>query len=363
MKNCFGMYKGVVKGVNDPQNRSRLQVRVAGIDWDATADGDLRWAELGAPFSALLCGDIPHYNLGDQVWVQYEAGDSDYPVVTHGWVNSQFGFPSLPSGQTTKSNPDARLRWIRADRVGNKVVMSEIPEELWIQLVSGAVSITVRQADNSIRLYALSGLIDLSAARLTSTSQNIALSGNTFLMTSSAVDAAGGAQGLIRLLSNLNLDIFAGPGPNSRLNIGGYVPTFQGLTDPTQPTMAAQQTAEVNVLGQEINAGAGPSDTQGLPTPIPLQPTEVHNIKGATITIRAAATTLTPMPSLVIDATTGEATVTSQVKVTVSAPEVDVTATVKAVVSAPEVDVTATTTVKVTAPVVIVDSPDVTLGS
>jgi phage baseplate assembly protein gpV len=333
--------------VDDSELRYRVSVRVAGIDHDDAPENTLRFAEMVASFSSTLAADVPHYNVGEQVWVMFEGGDPDFPVVIGGWINSQFGFTGIPTAQAT-DYANTRLRWLRIDRVANQLVLSEVPEELWIQLISGAAQITVCQADNSVSLYAKSGLVDSQAARLSSTAGVADHNAQQFFLTSTAYTALGGANGLLRLISNLNLDLHCGPA-NGRINIGGYVPTFEGVTDASQPSMAPQQTAQVNLLGQVCNVGAADGDTQGLP-PVQLQETEQSNVKGKSIKILAAPTTVNPYPStpvaISIDAVSGNITITvtggtitvqSDTKVTVEAPEVDVTATALVNVTAPSI--------------------------
>lgn len=353
-----GIYRGIVKIVEDEQRRYRMKVRVAGVDWDETSDGNLRWSEQSAGFSSLLAADIPHYNVGDQVWVMYEHGDPDFPVVVGGWVNSAMGFSSVPTSQVVDAN--ARQRWLRIDRRGNLLELSEVPEELWLRLKSGSAEIKVCQADNSVRLWAKSGTVDTQAARHSSTATVAQHTAQQFFITASDYDTLGGGTGLLQLLSNYNIDIFSGPGVNGRINIGGFVPTFQGVTDPLHPQMDAKQTDEVNVISREVNIGAATGDAQGLP-PVALHETEKTNVKGKSIRIVAAPTTKDAYPStavsVVIDVTAGTITLQSDTKITLEAPEVDITGSAKVVVSAPEVEVTAAVSVTVSAPSIVMGGP------
>lgn len=70
-----GIYRGVVVNATDPLNRGRLQVSVPAIG-AATST----WAERSMPLG--LTGSQPAaVNAGTRVWVMFEAGSADYPVV------------------------------------------------------------------------------------------------------------------------------------------------------------------------------------------------------------------------------------------------------------------------------------------
>jgi hypothetical protein len=65
-----GTYRGSVVSVDDPQMESRLSVLVPEI-----FGTDAVWARPSRP-----AGDVAIPAVGDDVWVSFEHGDSDYPV-------------------------------------------------------------------------------------------------------------------------------------------------------------------------------------------------------------------------------------------------------------------------------------------
>jgi type VI secretion system (T6SS) baseplate-like injector VgrG len=68
----IGLYRGVVEEGIDPAARGRLRVSVP-----AVLGGELGWAER----SVDRPGAVDAYAPGTAVWVQFEEGDTDHPVV------------------------------------------------------------------------------------------------------------------------------------------------------------------------------------------------------------------------------------------------------------------------------------------
>lgn len=86
----FGMYRGVVENNADPEGLDRVQVRIHDIHGDetSTAREVLPWAEINVfgcggydSGSALAAQMVP----GSTVWVQFEKGHINNPVVMGGW--------------------------------------------------------------------------------------------------------------------------------------------------------------------------------------------------------------------------------------------------------------------------------------
>lgn len=79
-----GCYRGKVESIDDPDRLNRVRVRVWAIHRDdtATPDSALPWADVSEVGGGGY--DFGGYNpppVGSSVWVMFEGGDSDYPVV------------------------------------------------------------------------------------------------------------------------------------------------------------------------------------------------------------------------------------------------------------------------------------------
>lgn len=151
-----GLYRGVIEDVNDPQKRKRYRVRVLAMHNDETPSEALPWAEL-ALFGGKFFGDIPAYLAGDRVFVMFEGANRRFPVIVGGFMAEVGGVPDAPS-EIRSEYDRTQERWIRMDRVGNKIEMSPLPTERWLHLQAGEAEIFLRQNDGAVEIRASSQL-------------------------------------------------------------------------------------------------------------------------------------------------------------------------------------------------------------
>lgn len=74
----FGKYKGTVVNTLDPKNEGRVLVSVPEI----SAAPLLNWATVVTPIGGLQHGLFAPLMLNTKVYVEFESGDPDYPIVT-----------------------------------------------------------------------------------------------------------------------------------------------------------------------------------------------------------------------------------------------------------------------------------------
>lgn len=97
----YGKFKGFVRDVNDPQKAGRVRVfcpAVMGpldstetwLDW-APVDAGGFGGTVGQDFGGSV---VPA--VGSPVWVEFERGDAEFPVVVGTWTQFGAGSPSLP---------------------------------------------------------------------------------------------------------------------------------------------------------------------------------------------------------------------------------------------------------------------------
>ena len=97
MRQFFGKYRGKVENNVDPQQQGRLQVSVPAV----LGEGSLSWAMPCVPYAGPGVGFFAIPPVGANVWVEFEAGDSDYPI----WSGGFWGLgeaPVLPALDFTK---------------------------------------------------------------------------------------------------------------------------------------------------------------------------------------------------------------------------------------------------------------------
>lgn len=127
-----GIYKGIVSDVEDPQARGRVKIMCPAIG-QTTPDDVVSWAEpcmtgLSSGDSSLHGAYFPP-EVGDQVWVSFEAGDPSYPVYMGGWLKTD------PGGDEILSE-DSSLKGIRT-RSGHYLIFSDADDALTITLAKG----------------------------------------------------------------------------------------------------------------------------------------------------------------------------------------------------------------------------------
>jgi hypothetical protein len=78
MKQFLGKYRGKVEQNIDPLQIGRMQVSVPAV----LGDGQLSWAMPCVPYAGSSVGFFTVPPVGASVWVEFEGGDPDFPVVS-----------------------------------------------------------------------------------------------------------------------------------------------------------------------------------------------------------------------------------------------------------------------------------------
>lgn len=85
----FGKYRGQVQNNVDPMMLGRLQVSVPAV----LGEGRLSWAMPCVPYAGDGVGFFAIPPVGANVWVEFEAGDPDYPI----WSGCFWGTGEVPA--------------------------------------------------------------------------------------------------------------------------------------------------------------------------------------------------------------------------------------------------------------------------
>lgn len=89
MTQYFGKYRGKVENNLDPQMMGRVQVSVPAV----LGEGTLSWAMPCTPYAGPGVGLFAVPPDGANVWVEFEAGDPDYPI----WSGCFWGLGDAPA--------------------------------------------------------------------------------------------------------------------------------------------------------------------------------------------------------------------------------------------------------------------------
>lgn len=108
----YGKYRGKVENNLDPLQQGRLQVSCPAV----FGEGSLSWAMPCAPFAGPQVGFFALPPSGANVWVEFEAGDSDYPI----WSGCFWGLGEVPAVPALE-----QMRVIKTDSI--TLTMSDLP--------------------------------------------------------------------------------------------------------------------------------------------------------------------------------------------------------------------------------------------
>lgn len=114
----FGIYRATVVNNIDPLQMARINVLVPDVGGITPST----WAMPSVPFAGKQMGAFMVPQIGAGVWVQFEAGDPDYPVWTGGWWGSAAEVPALALAGIP-ADPNIVLQ----SALQNTVIISDLP--------------------------------------------------------------------------------------------------------------------------------------------------------------------------------------------------------------------------------------------
>ena len=168
-------WRAEVASVEDDEERFRYRVRLLQFHDESIPVEHLPFAEL-IGYGGKGFGDLGPYEVGDLVWIMFEGGNRQYPVIIGGWLSQSQGIADLPP-EIRENYQTNRQRWIRKDRRGNMIELSGVPGEDHVRIKSGRAQILITRIDNGIALTALDGPVQIDAERVTVKSAELQLEG------------------------------------------------------------------------------------------------------------------------------------------------------------------------------------------
>ena len=114
----FGKYRGIVINNVDPMQIGRLMVQVP----DASNILPSTWAMPCVPFAGIQSGMFAVPPIGSGIWIEFEQGDTDYPI----WTGCFWGSAAEPPALALAAPPG--LQQIVLQSVGqNTLMLSDVP--------------------------------------------------------------------------------------------------------------------------------------------------------------------------------------------------------------------------------------------
>lgn len=112
-------YLAEVIAVDDPENLSRVQIRLLNFDGIGDQDGPV-WARVAVPFAGNERGGFFIPDVGDEVLVTFINGDSRLPVVVGGLWNGSARPPESLGGAGDRVD-----RWTIVGKEGTRIAIVE----------------------------------------------------------------------------------------------------------------------------------------------------------------------------------------------------------------------------------------------
>jgi uncharacterized protein involved in type VI secretion and phage assembly len=114
----YGKYRGTVVENVDPEQIGRVQVQVPDVMKNAISS----WAMPCVPAAGLHAGCFVVPPIGSKVWVEFEQGNSDYPIWTGGFWGSA---AEVPIFATTPAAIPPGQNMVLQTTLGNAMVLSD----------------------------------------------------------------------------------------------------------------------------------------------------------------------------------------------------------------------------------------------
>jgi uncharacterized protein involved in type VI secretion and phage assembly len=137
----YGKYRGIVVNNTDPTRRGRLEVLVPAVMGDQPV-----WALPCAPYGGANVGlyMIPEPDTG--VWVEFEAGDSSYPI----WVGCYWGDGQVPNNEHgVKATPP--LKMIRSQK-GLIITLDDEQQAITLSDSDGSNLVTIEVQNGKVTI-------------------------------------------------------------------------------------------------------------------------------------------------------------------------------------------------------------------
>lgn len=187
----YGKYRGFVVDNVDPEDRGRLKIRVPSVLGDEVVSG---WALPCAAYGGATGQGfffIPEVKAG--VWVEFEAGNLDYPVwVGTFWAKSEVPKPNKVDGSEEGSIQNPATRKIIKTLKGHTIQLEDAVDEEMILIVEKTNGNVIVLNKDGIKITDKKGnFIEMTDSAFNITSLvdvNIDATGKAVTITASTID-------------------------------------------------------------------------------------------------------------------------------------------------------------------------------
>jgi len=149
----FGLYRGIVTNVNDPEELGRVRAKVHELLGDTD---ETNWAWPCVPFGGEGAGWLMLPKTNDAVWITFEAGDINKPIWLGFWFN---GTDTPPEG----AGPDVRVLQSKA---GHRVEFGDAEGEEYVRVSHAAGTVIEMDAGGNVSLVESGGNVRLGSGAL-----------------------------------------------------------------------------------------------------------------------------------------------------------------------------------------------------
>lgn len=181
----LGKYRGIVVDTADPQHLARVKVSVPSLLGAGVVTG---WAMPCVPFGGLAGQGwlaVPRKDAG--VWVEFEEGDLEFPIVTGTFWSAPDGTPEVPSGMAADGS-DAGV----IDPPTRTVLTTAKGHTIQIEDADGGELILIHEAEHGHTV-----LLDAGGVRISDGNGNeLTMTADAFTLhsaTAFTIDAPGQA--------------------------------------------------------------------------------------------------------------------------------------------------------------------------
>ncbi|HBL57104.1 MAG TPA: hypothetical protein DDZ80_00550 [Cyanobacteria bacterium UBA8803] len=134
----FGKYRGLVRDADDPENMGRIVAQVP----EVYGEEDSPWALPSVPFAGQNHGFVLLPEVGDGVWIEFEAGDPSRPI----WTGCWWASGEMPTSAGTQTR-------VLVTSGGHQLILDD--REAKIQLLhSGGAEITMTDQEIKFKIGA-----------------------------------------------------------------------------------------------------------------------------------------------------------------------------------------------------------------